>query len=211
MPNSTKIKTSSLGISFIPTKFLSDILEEHFVGLSNGKSLELVQAFSSHSFTRTAAGWGHELRMHSLLSGTGLALPIFRDNAKMNMPTSSHLLPGTASGIKRSAVSDSFYWIPSTINFPGIDSVLGDTSGNIYALQATIADDHTSPIEGIQRIWEKLTPDVREGRRWHFVVVADSLPVADHLVARFSAELDGFTLGHAHVTLQVWGCVLPHR
>ncbi|KAJ3852464.1 hypothetical protein EV368DRAFT_82519 [Lentinula lateritia] len=51
----------------------------------------------------------------------------------------THLLLGTLAGLKGACVFDSFYWIPSVENFPGIDGVLGDATGNLFALQVTIA------------------------------------------------------------------------
>jgi hypothetical protein len=36
-----------------------------------------------------------------------------------------------------------FYWIPSMVDFPGLDGVLGNT-GYIYAMRAAIADDHST-------------------------------------------------------------------
>jgi len=126
------------------------------------------------------------------------------------MRPSSRLLPGTLAGLKEAGVDDSFYWIPSAANFPGVDGVLGDKEGQVYTIQATIADDHKSPIEGIKKVWRHFLQEVRTGRTWHYVVVTKTNQDAQRYVKKFSEELSGFTLGEAHapVSVQVWACVL---
>lgn len=200
------VTKSADGIPFIPTKVLSTIFESARIEMSNDKSLQLFKAFSSHSLTRSAAGWLHEKRMHSRLS-SGEALIIFRGDESKEMPTSTQLLPGTASGIASSGSSDSFYWIPSVINFPGVDGVLGDIKGNLYAVQATIARDHKSPVDGLRLVWENVGQDLR-GRTWHLLVVADSESAAHRLVTLFSKKVTNLTLGRERVRVEVWGCVL---
>ena len=58
------------------------------------------------------------------------------------------------------SVNNSFYWIPSAGNFPGINSVLGDEEGNVFTIQATITDDHKSPKDGIKKVWGQLHLEV---------------------------------------------------
>ena len=124
------------------------------------------------------------------------------------MESSIHILPGTLGGLKQAGVSDSFYWMPSVANFEGVDSVLGTPDGNIYAIQATIANDLKDPMNGIQKVWNSCTPDVRTGRTWHYVVITDSKPAAEAYVEKFSDTLHEFTLGRGHGPMQIWGCVL---
>lgn len=124
----------------------------------------------------------------------------------MNMPTSTRLLPGTAAALKSTDVSDGFYWIPSVIDFPGIDGVLGDSKGNIYAVQATIADRLSSPNQGLQKIWDNLQPAARKRRLWHFVVVGKEQTAVDNIVNGFSGRSGGLVIGS--VKVQVWGCVI---
>jgi hypothetical protein len=205
-----KIGPSGEAIPFIPTKHLSEIFEEQRVAaVSNEQSLQLFYVFSSHAFARTSAGWIHEQKMHRLLCSGGAPAPIFRDGQEMGMSPSTNLLPGTVAGLESVGASNSFYWIPCVANFEGIDGVLGDTDGNIYAVQAITADDHRNPKGGLKRVWEKLRPGVRTRRTWHFVVVvAKDRTVAEKCVKQFSEELDGDSmLGPPRVT--VWGCVLP--
>jgi len=124
----------------IPTPHLVSIFEESQLNLQNIDSMKLFQALSSHSFTRTAAGWIYEIQVHKYLSGNHTALKLFRGVTEGSLRPSTRLLPGTLTGLGDSGVDDSFYWVPSTSNFPGIDSVLGDEGGNLYAIQVTIAE-----------------------------------------------------------------------
>jgi hypothetical protein len=124
------------------------------------------------------------------------------------MRPSTRLLPGTLAGLKEVNPKDSFYWIPSVANFPGVDSVLGDTDGHVYTIQATIANTHTSPEPGIKKVWEQFRPEVRTSRAWHFVIITNSKQAADAYVEEFSKKLHHFTLGEARAPVQVWACVL---
>jgi hypothetical protein len=93
-------------------------------------------------------------------------------------------------------------------NFPGINSVLGDTDGDVYTIQATIAHDHVSPVDGITKVWGQFRPEIRTSHTWHFVVVTNSQLAADAYLKQFSKTLCDFTLGRARAPVQVWACVL---
>lgn len=205
------IKSSATCYPFIPTGFLAELFEKSRMKISNDASLALFETLSTHSLTKGAVGWAHEMRVHRrLCSVTKGSLPIFRDDHTQSMSPSSNLLSGTESGLKHPDVLDSsFYWMPSVINFPGIDSVLGDTDQNIYAVQATVADKHKSPVEGLQKIWNKLEPDARTHRSWHFVLVTDNRTTAEKLMKDWS-DLKHFEVGHpkVEIPLSVWGCVV---
>lgn len=212
--NGTDIVSSTKAIPFIPTRFLDEIFARHCSIFSSTKSIELFEVFSSHSLTRSTAGWDFEVLMHRYLSTDRAPLTIFGDGGKleMQMRPSPKLIPGTAAGLNSTGVSDSFYWMPSVMNFPGVDAVLGDTDKNIFALQTTVAGEHGSPAGGLRRTWGDLDEDVRRGRTWHVVFVADQKAVADRLVREYSSQLKTFSLGkHPVVRVRVWGCVLPLR
>jgi hypothetical protein len=196
---------SGKGQTFIPTPHLLTLFEEERQKMSNKDSLELFYLLSSHALTRTPAGWAHEKLMHNRLGLGGADLSIFQGPTEEHMRPSTRLLLGTLAGLKKAGVNDSFYWIPHVANFPGIDGVLGDTDGHVYTIQATIADTHTSPEQGIQKVWEQFHPEVRTHRTWHFVVVTNNKQDADAYVKEFSKKL---TLGKARAHVQVWGCVL---
>ncbi|KAJ3890734.1 hypothetical protein GG344DRAFT_77597 [Lentinula edodes] len=106
-------------IPFIPTKYLGDILEKVLARMSHETTL---QPFSSHFLTRTGVGSIFEQNMHrhSRMCSSGTALRNSNASHHMLMHPPTHLLPG-------------------------VDGVLGDTTGNLFALQATIADDHECP------------------------------------------------------------------
>jgi len=124
----------------------------------NINSLNLFHMLSSHSFTRTAAGWLYEKFMHRCLSrGTG-TLEVLQGPSStlgMSMTPSKNILPGMLGSLKSAGLSD-FYWIPSVVNFPGVDNVLGDSEGNLFTCQATIAHDHKDPEDGIKEVWGEL-------------------------------------------------------
>lgn len=147
--------------------------------------------------------------MHKHLCTPGADLDIFEaDGLQMKMRPSPKLVPGTVAGLKSTGARDSFYWMPSVMNFPGIDGVLGDTEGNIFAVQTTIADDHRTPDDGLRRTWKELEDHARQGLTWHLVVVGDT-PRAVNGLVEFSGHLKLFTLGLSRVHVQVWGYVLP--
>jgi hypothetical protein len=194
---------SGTATAFIPTPHLQALFEERHKRMTNRDILDLIYALSSHSLTRGAAGWLHEKSMHDRLGMGAAHLSIFRGSTKKNMRSSNRLLPGTLNGLKKAGVADSFYWIPSAVNFPGVDSVLGDTDGHVYTIQATIADKHTSPVQGIEMVWKNFKPAIRTSRTWHFVIVTDSEEAAGEYVKKFSKELRGFK-----PPVQVWACAL---
>jgi len=191
---------------FIPTPHLIEVLRKAY---TIQQSLDLFFALSSRALR---AGFVHENSMHSRLTSGGYALSIFQGTTEnpitqKEMKPSSRLLPGTLTALKQADVTDSFYWMPSVANFDGVDGVLGDEDGNVYTVQATIATEHKGPEKGIKKVWDKVHPDVRTGRTWHYVIVTDNRQAADAYVKEWSKKLRNFKLGLAtHV--QVWGCVL---
>lgn len=199
-------------ISFIPTKFLDKIFTTHCQRFSNDKSFELFEVFSSHSLTRTTAGWTYEKLVHHRLCSNGAPFNIFSPDStsQMQMRPSTHLIPGTATGLGTIGVSDSFYWMPSVMDVTGVDGVLGDTNGNLFAVQmTTISDTLETPAAGLRQIWSYLRPDVRLGRTWNVVLVTDQGEAAAGRLAReCPKQLRGFTLGPG-IRVLVWGCFIP--
>ncbi|KZV91207.1 hypothetical protein EXIGLDRAFT_693938 [Exidia glandulosa HHB12029] len=196
---------SSLAQCYIPTQYLSTFFEAARAKVSNEKSLELFAFFSSHSFTRIAAGWAHEQQMHSRLATSSTPLIIFRDNQRASMVPSSTLLPGTKAALKRAKASSSFYWIPSVVNFPGVDGVLVTVDGdekNLYAVQATIAEEHPSPVKGLREVWKQVDKEIRQTCRWNFVVVADEESTATGYLRVFTEELQDVEFGRDKILVQ---------
>jgi hypothetical protein len=99
--------------------------------------------------------------MHRILCTSEETFSIFRGSTTRGMQASLNVLTGTVNALKKVAAKESFYWMPAIVNFPGIDSVLGDTSGNVYTIQATIAAKHRDSKDGIQQVWESFKPEVR--------------------------------------------------
>lgn len=206
---SGKIAASSRAIWFIPTTFLDEIFTQHCTNFSNEKSRELFIALSSHSLTRTAAGWKYEKDVHRRLSTAGAPpLTIFNHDRNMQMRPSAELVPGTVDGLKHTSASKAFYWMPSVMNWEGIDGILGDTDNNLYAVQATIASEYSNPVKGLKQAWLAVDSSARASRHWHLVVVGADVGVVDGLVKQYSGQLEGLKLGRDKGRVQVWGCVL---
>jgi hypothetical protein len=201
-------------ISFIPTKHLTQIFEDHSLDVANKECLKLFISLSSHALTRTAAGWAFEKLVHIRLGVNGRALKIFHDSIHVIVEpaTNTRILHGTVGSLKQVGVSDAFYWIPSVVNFPGVDSVLGTSDGRVFTVQTTIADRHDDPMDGIKKVWDSFERGVREARTWYFVVVTDTEQLATSLVKEFSRKMVGFTLGQGRgrSPVQVWGCCTKH-
>ena len=127
---------------FLPTANLIIIFENTRRSTLDEDSLRLFQALSSHSLTRTVAGWAYELGMHGYLAGNRGALEIYGENgSSRSMSPCSRLLPGSLNSLKEADVNDSFQWMPSATNLRGVDSVLGDGECNPFTIQSTIAND----------------------------------------------------------------------
>ncbi|KAK7058389.1 hypothetical protein VNI00_002023 [Paramarasmius palmivorus] len=201
---------SSLAVPFIPTQYLGEVFETARTKLPNTEAFQVFCTLNSYSRTKTPNLWQRERNMHIRLmtGGPGDVLGIRSlDGQEMQMMPSNRLLMGTAAGLKAAAHYESFYWIPSVIETPGIDGVLADTD-NIYALQAAIMAEHGgSPKDGIRALWRHLDTDIRESRTWHFVVVGLWNGVTE-LMRMFEDHLASFTLGDRGIQIHVWGCVL---
>ncbi|KAI0742038.1 hypothetical protein C8Q80DRAFT_1357212 [Daedaleopsis nitida] len=167
-----------------PTNRVTEILEQEVVQLSNARRLQLFESFSAHSFTRTAAGWAHEMRMHHRLCTASSPLTFFRGAETKDVQPSTRLLAGVLSSMASVKASDAFYWVPSQSTFPGVDGLLGDSDGNLFAMQATVANDHKSPEEGLALLWDQFKAGVRKARKWHVVFFAPDHDTATRLLQK---------------------------
>src|SRR6266508_3800744 len=97
---------------------------------------------------------------------------VFNTSAKSHMHSASLAPGGTASTLRAAAHNrpSPFYWFPSIVNYPGIDGVLVN-GNNIFALQATIADTHDEPRDGLKKVWQTIGAAVAQNFTWHFVIV----------------------------------------
>ncbi|KAJ7222334.1 hypothetical protein GGX14DRAFT_388150 [Mycena pura] len=198
----------SVAQPFIPTEYLAGIVGAQGSQLANADFLKVFDALNStYSFAKN---------MHGRLCGGGAAIIIdkFTDLVEtigetMNMTPATKLLPGTLDALA-SASSDAFYWLPSVSKFPGIDGILGDRNGNVFAVQAIFNADPViiSPEEGLKKAWKNMAGDVRESRSWHFVAVADKPATAKKLGRTMATQLKTLTLGLRKTKVDVWSCSL---
>ncbi|KAJ7216600.1 hypothetical protein GGX14DRAFT_550392 [Mycena pura] len=198
---------------FIPTQHLADIFEKRGFRLNNYAALQVFNQLSTHSRTRSTVGWLFEKSMHEHLCSGVKAITIDKCGGRgrtrtMDMTPAKELVTGTVNGLASAGASNSFYWLPTASNFPGIDGVLVDRKGNLFAVQATIASEHTSPEEGLRKVWEIIDKPVGESRSWHFVVVADTTATAKKLGPEMAKSLETFRLGTRKKTVDVWCCSL---
>ncbi|THH19354.1 hypothetical protein EUX98_g8795 [Antrodiella citrinella] len=219
-------KLSAEAMSYVPTSFLSNILNAYSKGVSNAKALDLFEILSTHSLTRPAAGWILETRVHRALctedgrerlnirrtvppteSTVGPAdITVLATDIERTIQPSQTLLRGTVKVLRDVVDLRSFYWVPSAANFPGVDGVLADRdTESIYAIQTTTAEDHTSPADGLKKVWENFDTNVQTRCAWHLVVVADTKKLASKHEANFARE--GITLGQSKIPVLVWSCV----
>ncbi|KAJ3928417.1 MAG: hypothetical protein NXY57DRAFT_1021270 [Lentinula lateritia] len=193
--NTNGAMMSFQSIPFIPTKYFGDILEKARARTSNERTLQLLSTPSSHSLTRTGVGWIFEQNM------LRAALRISNASHHMLMHPPTHLLPGTMAGLQSPGVLDSFYWLQ-------LSKYRRRTTGNIFALQMTIADDHECPDQGPTEIWKVIPSTIRSGRTWHVVRKSDKEMMGRTFWKDFLNGLEHFRLGRENVTVQVWYCVL---
>ena len=147
-PGTQSVANSAKSFYHIPTPHLSEIFHSARQSMDNEKALQLFNMLASHALTRDGPAWNLEKRMHAYLCSNSQPLTIFNAQQTLKMAPSQRLLAGTAGALARCSEFPTFYWLPSSSNFPGIDGVLSDRD-NVYAVQATIADEHGSPVKAL--------------------------------------------------------------
>ncbi|KAI1787266.1 hypothetical protein LXA43DRAFT_716530 [Ganoderma leucocontextum] len=210
-PRHTKtsaVLASSISVSYIPTPYLADIFSTHRHQLPKAVAVAFVNLLTAHVVTKTTGGWLLEQDMHASLCFRSVPLNIFRGHDSRSIKPARRLLAGTVNALANVEAYPSFYWVPSTSNFTGIDGVLAD-SKNVYAIQATTVDDHDSPLDGLQKLWRSFDRDVRTERAWHVVVISEREDLACQYADVFADEVETITLGQEEIPVEVWGCVLP--
>lgn len=196
---------------FIPTPYLWDIFETARKALKNHDSLKLFFLLSSHALTRSAAGWNLEMRMHERMCSGGAPIDLIPASGRgeLSITPSTNLVPGTLAGLNQPKGA-SFYWMPSVSNFPGIDAVLGDTDGNIFTVQCSIAKDHSAPNDGILKATQSIPSAIRNARSWHHVVVSDTLATAQKQGSQAVRQLRKTPREQANaqvlINMNVWYC-----
>lgn len=191
----------------IPTDYLRTIFEDRRATLSTDLSVQLFEALSTHALTRTSVGWRHEFNVHKRLCTIEKPLDIVRSGERRPIQPSSRLLAGTLLALSEIEAGESFYWIPSVANFPGVDGVLA-TGQDLYAVQANVASKHVSPAKGLKKVWTTMGAEVRGQYNWHVVFITRDTEPAPLVEAESSSPL---TLGAEKASVTVWGCIVTER
>lgn len=191
-----------------PTEYLRHIIENARGAATNEQALWLFWVLGAQYSTRSSPGWRHELDMHSRLCTGNVKLYMFKEDTRRMVEPSAVLLPGMLESLgdidKDAGAFRAFYWIPSIVDCPGVDAVLGDDAGNVYVLQAVVQGEQRNPAEGLRRVWKGVSENVRARRSWHFVVVANTDGTADEYRG---AYLNGLELGRG-ICADVWIAIL---
>ena len=149
----------------------------------------------------------HKAVMHFRMCTGGKVLHLhgIGKHGQMDLTPSNNVLSGTESSLARAPTAQSFYWVPLTVNFPGIDGILGDINGNVFALQATTAADYLDPHEGLKRAWTAMF--TRAHCHWNYVLVCSSQEDVEALLDVFVPHLKDLELGD-QCPVKVWVCVI---
>ncbi len=191
----------------IPTKHLSTFLDEYLALYSAPDALKFFKMLSSHAVARPSAGWTHEMRMHRRFCTDSRDLRLYAGQREVYVTPPHRILCGSQAALKQTPAGESFFWMPSVDNFPGIDGVFVDgKNNNVFALQATFAANHSEPDDGLRRVWRAMSKSHQQ-LQWHFVLVCDSKAEADKLLDLFVPRMIGLELGEMR-SVDVWACVL---
>lgn len=196
---------------FVPTEHIQAILHAARMDASNEQVIQLFEALSKRRISvMFDRDWELEIRTHMRLSTGSDSLHIFNSQCTRDVQPSTRLLPGMLKDLKgidsvHAGPFKPFYWIPAVVEFHGIDAVFGDDVGNIYALQMTVGGERINPVDGLSKLWKSVNDNVRERRKWHFVVVTDSRATADELNEHYSS---GLQFGSSRKHADVWAAIL---
>ncbi|KAI9566980.1 hypothetical protein HD554DRAFT_1041616 [Boletus coccyginus] len=145
----------------VPTQTLCRLLAEALQKQDNQVRLQFYNALSHHENTRQAAGYIFESWFHSFFVGKQVMdCHWFQgsvddaDPPTLSMPAHANFIPPTKTA-PGSAIPP-YYWIPSKINFAGIDGTLV-LQDRIFVFQTALGSKHRSPINGLKDL-QKLLP-----------------------------------------------------
>jgi RHS (Retrotransposon Hot Spot) family protein len=185
----------------IPTNIITEIVANAVIAAKMTDQMSFFNMMSSHASSRASAGCVFEIIMHDRISKSSAnASPLTATSAEgqsITIPVASRCLEGTMDAFKQCPLAG--YWRPSAPNFPGIDGVVFADTG-VFALQATIARNHTSPAAGLKKIWDDTSWHTKQ-LPWHLVFVAPTLESGEHL-------RNAFLRKHGNVNYRVFACGL---
>ncbi|KAF8552150.1 hypothetical protein OG21DRAFT_1486446 [Imleria badia] len=157
----------------VPTPTLCSLLAEALGQESHTIKLDFFRALSRLEGTRQTAGDIYKSWLHSFISMQGTEIEC--EWLLTLGLTRTQNLQGTASVISTTQTAPAawkppFYWVPSTRNFPGIDSAL-ISRREIVAIRVVTADRHHSPPEtGLMEL-SSLLPSNHRDLSWNLLFV----------------------------------------
>ncbi|KAF8551146.1 hypothetical protein OG21DRAFT_1487211 [Imleria badia] len=137
----------------VPTQTLRSLLAEALKRETRAIKLDFFRALSRPEGTHQIARDIYKSWLHSFLSSQGMKMQCewLLTSGSTRESTRTQNLQGTTAVISTTqdasaAWTPPFYWVPTTPNFPGIDSAL-ISKKEIVAIRVVITDRHRSPPE----------------------------------------------------------------
>ncbi|KAF9219036.1 hypothetical protein BS17DRAFT_790224 [Gyrodon lividus] len=188
---------------YIPTPRIVDILATNIIQHDAAVKTSFFAILESHSTTRNSAGAMYERWFHSFfLSGQSIEYWCHDGNIPRTLQLATRLV---CTNDELRGAAPPFYWLPSKTNFPGIDGAFF-VGGNIFAIQVTLAYNHSTPQTSLDHLWTLLPPEKR-ALRWNVLFVGLSKGQVWNASKQWSGKL---TIGTStrKTTVPVGWCAL---
>ncbi|KAH0839357.1 hypothetical protein J3R83DRAFT_40 [Lanmaoa asiatica] len=157
-------------LACVPTPTLVNALAKALQRQNLDTRVAFFQIMEAHPGTRRDGGNIYKKWLHPFFLGGRTIKPhwhVESNSLPATIETTKTALPSTKGALRNT--QPPFYWIAPTVNFPGIDSVLV-TENEIFAIQVTIAFDHPSPQEGLDKPRD-LLPQALKKLEWRMLYV----------------------------------------
>lgn len=167
-PEGKEIINRSRYFIWVPTRRLLRQLGEQLILEADNTRVAFFNIMSGSSQTCSAAGWIFEEHIHYyLLNKKSIVINWNGEEAKtFDLP---HLR--VCTNLSDLTPTPPSYWRPRELNFGGIDGVMV-TAKCVLLIRVTIARKHSSPQEGVYKIW-KAAPALH-GLEWKVLFIGSS-------------------------------------
>ncbi|VDB95690.1 unnamed protein product [Peniophora sp. CBMAI 1063] len=162
----------------MPTEHLRTLFVYAGATASKEQILRLSVALRAPQFARSLSDRKLEYRTHERLCSGSDVLHLFNGQRRREVHPAFELLfpklPGDLDDPDHPIYADAFgpfYWIPIVHELEGVHGVLGDDSGNVYALHIDIKGEQADPMNGLSQLWDCAGDYLRERRAWNLVFV----------------------------------------